>query len=131
MDAKPKQVCRICQHENRPENNFCTRCGISLKDDEQNSARLVYAGNESDEKFPLTRRENRIGRDLSNEIVLHDAQISKRHAVIIREGERFLIEDSGSKNGVFVDGKKAEQPTVIENGSLLKLGATLLKFECA
>ena len=131
MDSNLKQTCSICQYENRPENNFCTRCGISLKDDEENSARLVYAGNESEEKFPLTRRENRIGRDLSNEIVLHDAQISKRHAVIIRDGDRYRIEDSGSKNGVFVDGKKIELPTVIEHGSLLKRGATLLKFERA
>ncbi len=131
METKQKQTCHICRHENRPENNFCTRCGISLKEDGQHEACLVYAGGDSEEKFLLTRRENRIGRDLSNEIVIHDAQISKRHAVIIREDDRYLIEDMGSKNGVFVDGKRTQQPTVIKNGCLLKLGATLLKFECA
>ncbi|KAA3618876.1 MAG: FHA domain-containing protein [Calditrichaeota bacterium] len=131
MESDSKQLCRICQYENRPQNNFCTRCGTSLNASNEGEPRLVYVGNDGNENFSLTRRENRIGRDLSNEIVIHDAQISKRHAVIIRDGDHYFIEDTGSKNGIFVDGKRIQDRKIIENGCLLKLGSTFLKFESA
>ncbi|MCA9735292.1 MAG: FHA domain-containing protein [Deferribacteres bacterium] len=129
MENEPKKTCQACQYENRPENNFCTRCGISLNAKDDEGPCLVFADGLHEERFPLSRHENKIGRDLSNEIVIHDAQISKQHAVVIREGERFLVDDYGSKNGVFVDGEKIQKPVIIEDGSLIKLGSTLLRFQ--
>ncbi len=47
-----------------------------------------------------------IGRSPSSEIVLDDASVSRRHALIGRRGERTMIFDDRSRNGVHVNGAR-------------------------
>ena len=45
-----------------------------------------------------------VGRDPSSDLVLNDPKCSRRHAVIEAGAEGITIRDSGSANGVFVNG---------------------------
>ena len=47
-----------------------------------------------------------IGRRQDNDIVIADPTISTHHARILRNGEKFFIEDLGSTNGTFVNSKR-------------------------
>ena len=47
-----------------------------------------------------------IGRDVSNDIVIANKTVSRRHAAIIFDGEECVIEDLNSKNGTFVNDQK-------------------------
>ncbi len=53
-----------------------------------------------------------IGRDKSNDIVLQNIKVSRKHARIIREGDEWSIEDLGSGNGTFVNGEKVTRSKI-------------------
>jgi pSer/pThr/pTyr-binding forkhead associated (FHA) protein len=69
------------------------------------------------------------GRDSGCNIVLEFSMISGRHARLWQEGERVLIEDLGSTNGTFVNGKPIQRPTAVQHGDLIGLGSYVLKLD--
>ena len=50
----------------------------------------------------------RIGRSLAAHVRFDDPTVSRRHAVVHREGERVRLLDDRSLNGVFVNGERSE-----------------------
>lgn len=64
------------------------------------------------EVFELNAPEISIGRDKSNEIVLNDASVSRRHCIIERRGEKYFVSDSGSLNGTTVNGREASETEI-------------------
>lgn len=56
--------------------------------------------------FSLAKGELTIGRNPGNDILIENAGVSRRHAVIKWTGDRATVEDMGSANGTFVNGKK-------------------------
>jgi len=50
----------------------------------------------------------RIGRQADSHLVLRDSRASRVHAQIVRQGADYVIEDAGSRHGVFVNGKRVE-----------------------
>jgi pSer/pThr/pTyr-binding forkhead associated (FHA) protein len=55
--------------------------------------------------FSLNKPEMYIGRDISNDIVINDAEVSRKHVRLTVQGERYVIEDLGSTNGTFINGQ--------------------------
>lgn len=124
-------ICQQCKHENKPEYRFCTQCGVRLSNaNRADLPRLVMLhGDRPNTLFYLNKVVCSIGRDETNTIVLQDSQISKHHARIMNGNGNFWIEDSCSKNGVFINGKKIINKEQLVHGCLLKLGSTILRFE--
>ncbi len=88
-------------------------------------ARLVPRfGAEQGQEYPLTQRITTIGREPINDIVLDDAEISRRHARILYEDGRFIIEDLNSTNGTFVNGERLTRPTPLFSGATLDFAET-------
>jgi pSer/pThr/pTyr-binding forkhead associated (FHA) protein len=73
-------------------------------------------------------RSHRIGRDPSSDILLEDPRVSAVHAVIRRSGSEWLLADSGSKNGTFVNAARIIEASV-RDGDWLSLGGLLARFE--
>ncbi|HVU49903.1 MAG TPA: sigma 54-interacting transcriptional regulator [Polyangia bacterium] len=71
------------------------------------------------------------GEDPRGSLVISDATVSGAHARLSRvpqgDGE-FVIEDLGSTNGTFVDGRRVVGPTRLRQGALLFLGSQVLLF---
>ncbi|MCE9606505.1 MAG: FHA domain-containing protein [Planctomycetia bacterium] len=88
---------------------------------------FVVRGNDQGCRFELDADQVTIGRDVGNTIQLHDTEISRRHAVITREGRRYKLVDNRSSNGTFINGKRATTH-VLAAGDELLLGSTLLLF---
>lgn len=63
-----------------------------------------------------------IGRHPDCEIVLPDRQISRQHARISRQGDTFVIEDLGSKNGTYVNGEPVVDRRVLTDGDVVQIG---------
>lgn len=59
-------------------------------------------------KWDLGEQPLSVGRGSAADVRLDDAALSRRHFVIVREGEGFLLKDLNSQNGTFVDGKPAK-----------------------
>jgi pSer/pThr/pTyr-binding forkhead associated (FHA) protein len=69
----------------------------------------VYLGDRLQEQIELTQEQLTIGRARDNDLVLKDPGISAHHAVILREGNRFIIEDRESTNGVYLNNKRVDR----------------------
>ncbi|HEY2154578.1 MAG TPA: FHA domain-containing protein [Isosphaeraceae bacterium] len=64
-----------------------------------------------------------VGRDAGCDRVLRVLMVSGRHARLKREGDRTVIEDLGSSNGTFVNGRRIDGPTDVRAGDLIGLGS--------
>nr|WP_227833407.1 FHA domain-containing protein [Nocardia macrotermitis] len=62
-----------------------------------------------------------IGRTSDNEIVVNDPLASRRHARLLKGPEGLVIEDVGSANGTFVNGRR-EQRVVLHERDIVTIG---------
>jgi pSer/pThr/pTyr-binding forkhead associated (FHA) protein/Flp pilus assembly protein TadD len=62
-----------------------------------------------DQRVTLDKDVIRIGRLDDNDVVLKDGSISRHHARIERQGDRFVIKDLGSQNGVWSGGSRVPE----------------------
>ena len=76
--------------------------------------------------FELDADSYIIGREAGNEIVIEDPQVSRRHAQLTRQGTSYLIEDIGSTNGTYVNGKRVTAPVLLANGDMIGLADTVV-----
>jgi hypothetical protein len=67
-----------------------------------------------------------LGRDPSCDLVLNDPRCSRRHAVIEAGPQGLSVRDTGSANGVVVNGSKVER-AVLKPGDEVRLGEIVLK----
>jgi pSer/pThr/pTyr-binding forkhead associated (FHA) protein len=60
-----------------------------------------------------------------------DAGVSRRHAILSHANGAYLVEDLGSSNGTFINGRRVagEQPARLNNGDELKCGTLLMRVE--
>ncbi|HEB66096.1 MAG TPA: FHA domain-containing protein [Chloroflexi bacterium] len=80
--------------------------------------------------FALSQDEITIGRDVSNDFIINDVEVSRRHARLSRQGMQFVIEDLGSTNGTFINGQRLAGPHVLRVGDVILLGENVtLVFE--
>ena len=68
-----------------------------------------------------------IGRSPAADIVLDDASVSRRHALITRRGERTVILDDRSLNGVHVNGTRVSEAE-LHDGDTVAFGRVQLRF---
>ena len=70
-----------------------------------------------------------IGRIQGNDIVLPKSNISKRHARIIQNGDGFVIIDSKSTNGTYINGKRIDAPYDLQAGDKIFVGDFTIEIE--
>lgn len=75
--------------------------------------------------FALDSEEWTLGRHTQSTIVLTDDGVSRKHARIVRQGDRYVLEDQGSANGTFVRGEKVDRH-VLTDGDVFQLGPTVM-----
>jgi hypothetical protein len=76
--------------------------------------------------FTLEGDQITIGRDSVNEIVINDAEISRRHARLTFQGGKYVLEDLGSTNGTFVNGQRLAGPRVLKAGEVVSFGEQIV-----
>lgn len=80
-------------------------------------------------QFPLLPGAHVIGRDPDVEIRLDASTVSRRHARLVVDGDRVVLEDSGSKNGTFRGHERVTaDPVVLSDGDQLRIGSVLVIF---
>lgn len=68
-----------------------------------------------------------LGRSREIDVLLADPAVSREHAVISREGARFVLEDLGSANGTKLNGSPVERASLAE-GDLIQIGDSVIIF---
>jgi hypothetical protein len=148
--------CPECGFQNPEAANYCSKCGallvksepggettmsytpdeladessVTLDDLETEGPALVVrsGGGRAGEHFIPEGDRTTIGRSPDCDIFLDDVTVSRKHAVLVRDGNEFLIEDQGSLNGTFLNRKRIDAPAKLENGDELQIGKYKLTY---
>lgn len=78
------------------------------------------------DQIPVMYWENSIGRSKTSDIMLADPTVSRDHAVLYRREEGWLVDDTGSKSGVRVNGRKINVTAPVHIGDSIAVGTTTL-----
>jgi hypothetical protein len=84
-------------------------------------------GSQAGVRIALEQDTTRFGRGLDNDFVVEDERVSRNHAKIERIGGGFLLRDTGSRNGTFVNGKRVVEQQLVD-GDRVSLGGWELGF---
>lgn len=77
--------------------------------------------------FPLPDTPITIGRNLTNQLVVSISTVSRKHAMIQRIGDHFVITDLNSTGGTYVNEKRIMK-AVLKSGDSILLADTPLVF---
>ena len=77
--------------------------------------------------IPLTKTVTALGRQLENDIVFHEDFLSRFHAEIIHENNKYVLYDRDSTSGTFVNGKRIDR-CVLNSGDLISLANIYIMF---
>ena len=84
--------------------------------------RLVgIAGPLKDSTFPLDQQQFSIGRDPSNQLSIADSTLSRRHCVLEKTADGFVVRDLGSRAGTVVNGA-ATTNVLLQHGDRIAVG---------
>jgi pSer/pThr/pTyr-binding forkhead associated (FHA) protein len=147
--------CPECGFQNPEAANYCAKCGALLVRDESGSdttmsytpeegedegaaildeiktegpALVVRSGGgRAGEHFLLEHETTTVGRSPDCDVFLDDVTVSRRHAQVLRQDGRFVIEDKGSLNGTFLNRRRIESGQ-LEDGDEVQIGKYKLTF---
>jgi FHA domain-containing protein len=148
--------CTECGFVNGEGANYCQRCGALLPRGESGgeSVTATYriddagelvpieldevtargpalviraGGGRVGESFPVDRERMSIGRRPECEVFLDDVTVSRDHALLIRRGEAWYLDDCGSLNGTYVNRSRIESQR-LDEGDELQIGKYKLTF---
>jgi hypothetical protein len=150
------QHCPECGFANVEGANYCQRCGaflasseptpgvvtatyrvgetgeieeVHLEDVVARGAALVIraGGGRAGESFPLNGDRLTVGRRPDSDIFLDDVTVSRDHAILVRRGADYYLDDCGSLNGTYVNRRRIESHRLVD-GDELQVGKYKLAF---
>lgn len=86
---------------------------------------IVRRGPQPNQSYDLNKDIVTLGRDITNDIVINDPEVSRHHLRLTRGAGGFTIEDLGSTNGTFVNGQRLTGARPLRPGDMLGLGETV------
>jgi hypothetical protein len=148
--------CPECGFTNGDGANYCQRCGAFLAPSEPPSgastatykvgetgeleeidlenvvargkALVIRAGGgRAGESFPLEADRLTVGRRPDSDIFLDDVTVSRDHAILVRRGSDYYLDDCGSLNGTYVNRSRIESHRLVD-GDELQIGKYKLAF---
>jgi hypothetical protein len=84
----------------------------------------------SGDRFTLTESIITVGRHPDSNLVLADPNVSRNHAEIRPQGDRYVVVDLGSTNGSRINGVRINTQ-VLNDGDELTFGNTRMRFEAS
>jgi FHA domain/zinc-ribbon domain len=150
------QHCPECGFANDDGASYCQRCGaflassepppgvstatykigetgeieaVELEDVVARGAALVIraGGGRAGESFPLAGDRLSVGRRPDSDVFLDDVTVSRDHALIVRRGSDWFLDDCGSLNGTYVNRRRIDSHRLAD-GDELQIGKYKLAF---
>jgi serine phosphatase RsbU (regulator of sigma subunit) len=89
---------------------------------------LVLVENAAPRHVPLKLLPLIIGRTEPADVVLAGGTVSRRHCKLERQNDRIVLTDLGSTNGTFINGERATEAVVLEDGARITIGSHTLNY---
>jgi len=96
-----------------------------------NVPRLSYTDADGAHSVVLDSVSTSLGRSAGQNVVLRDAFVSRRHAIIVREGSTYTVVDQESRHGTFLNTVRVQR-AALKPGDVLQLGSLqgpMLRFQ--
>ena len=147
--------CSECGFVNAEGANYCQKCGALLELDDagepttatyrvgetgdfiavdigevtSHTAALVIraGGGRTGESFAVEGERMTIGRRPDSAVFLDDITVSRDHALLVRRGSDWFIDDCGSLNGTYVNRERIDSQRLAD-GDELQVGKYKLTF---
>jgi DNA-binding winged helix-turn-helix (wHTH) protein len=126
----PKSPVYICTVSRRGY-RFCADAELIGQAAEPKEARqraLRWWLNWKDTTLPLAEGDNVVGRHPASDVWINATSVSREHARIVIGSGGAAVEDSGSTNGTYVDGKKISGRHSLVDGSSVTFGSEKTTF---
>lgn len=127
--------CPKCDADIPSDSEYCPKCGVKLGDETtvvfvplddraehplppteaehvhgfEGHALVVEHGPRAGLSFVLDHDVITVGRHPDSDIFLDDVTVSRHHCRLLVDGERVMVEDSGSTNGTYVNGERMDR----------------------
>ena len=88
---------------------------------------LIARGPNKGSRFLITSDGVSIGRSSQSEIFLEDVTVSRTHATIVKKDKSFVLKDSGSLNGTYINNVSVTEHTLV-SGDEFQIGKFHLLF---
>jgi hypothetical protein len=72
-----------------------------------------------------------LGRQLQNDIVLNDTNVSRTHAEFVSAAGEVTVKDLGSTNGTKVNGVLVTNEQLLQHGDVINFGTVQVRFEAS
>ena len=149
--------CPECGFQNPEAANYCSKCGALLVKDEPGSETTMSytpeeggeageaavsledlgaegpalvvrsGGGRQGEHFVPSGERTTIGRSPDCDVFLDDVTVSREHATLVRRSGHWLLDDSGSLNGTYVNRRRIDSHR-LEDGDELQVGKYKLSY---
>jgi hypothetical protein len=86
---------------------------------------VVRRGPQPNQTYELNKDIVTLGRDITNDIVINDPEVSRHHCRLTRTPSGYTYEDLGSTNGSFVNGQRLTGARPLVHGDMIGLGETV------
>lgn len=86
---------------------------------------IVRRGPQPNQTYDLNKDIVTVGRDITNDIVINDPEVSRHHLRFTRGAGGFTLEDLASTNGTFINGQRLSGAKPLNNGDMINLGETV------
>lgn len=80
------------------------------------------------QRFALSSDSLLVGRQEDADIFLESLAVSRQHARILCHGGEYFVEDVGSSNGTYVNGRRISGPTPLSENDTLQIGPYVLNL---
>lgn len=80
-------------------------------------------------QYPVSTEGLMVGRDETCDVVIPDAGVSRQHARVLLHNAAVWVQDEGSRNGVFVNGKRVVRHRQLSPGSEMLIGEHAFTLE--
>jgi len=122
------RVVQLDQPEPEPEPERQPAAPVAESRQQSSAERAIFAAQGT--RFTIPASGAVVGRSSSCDVVLNDADVSRKHARIsFEEGSGWVIEDLGSTNGVVVNGGRVDGRLRLSVGDQITLGPVSGRFE--
>jgi pSer/pThr/pTyr-binding forkhead associated (FHA) protein len=88
---------------------------------------LIIKWSLQEHRFTINTSQVSIGRSDTNLLQIKDAKISRYHCQIVHTPLGYLLSDSGSSNGIFINEQRTERK-ILQNNDIIKIGDIAIVF---
>lgn len=88
---------------------------------------LVIKGPNIGDKFFIGKDEFLIGRSPESDVLLDDITVSRKHAILRKNADNYILIDAGSLNGSYLNGNIVEE-AVLSNCDRIQIGKYIFLY---